>query len=154
MENGSRTLIKGFECESFTITAIAMARNNVVTKEVMKKHYKGKFKHDHFFKISVHDDLDSFFEQTKNFRFIDPSVIGTFFLPKLTNEELLLLKNKDENYLKLYAEYHFGQNPDVDETEMMKSKSKSKFAYCLCQRISRSFSSFTLHASSSKPMVP
>ena len=62
-----------------------------------------------------------------------------FFLPMLTDEELILLENKDENYLRLYADFHSGDNPDVDEADMIESQSKSKFAYCLCFRISGYF---------------
>ena len=48
-----------------------------------------------------------------------------FFLPMLTDEELILLENKDENYLRLYADFHSGDNPDVDEGDMIESLSKS-----------------------------
>ena len=75
----------------------------------------------------------------------DPTIIypcvSTFFLPKLTDDELLLLENKDENYLKMYSDFHMGHDPDVKEADMLKSKSKSKFAYCLCERSSGYFSS-------------
>ena len=130
-------IMAGTKLMSLTFTMISMIRMNVITKEVMKDFYKGKIQDCFGFNgWSVQDDLDRFFDQTKNFQFIDPSTAFMFFLPKLTDDELILLRNKDENYLKLYADFHFDKNPDVNEAEMIKSKSKSKFAYCMCFRIS------------------
>ena len=132
--------MENLKLNSLIFTAVVMVRSHIVTKKVMKEYYKGEFdNNDGFDKLSVQDDLDSFFDQASTFYFVNPSTAGMFFLPMLTDEELLLLENKDENYLKLYADYHYGENPDVDEADMIESQSKSKFAYCMCFRFSGSF---------------
>ena len=137
-------ILNAIKLKSLMITVISMERNSVITKEVMKDCYKGIFHKPYklgFDRMSVHDDLDLLFEQTKYGQIINPSYSSVYFLPKLTDDELLLLKNKNKDYLKTFSIFHHGQNPDVDVAEMIKSKSKSKFAYCMCTRISRRFSS-------------
>ena len=132
-------IMKDLNLRSLTFTMIFMDRSHIVTKKVMKDYYKGQYQDMRGFdKLSVQDDLDDFYDQAKTFHFVDSSA-GMFFLPMLTDEELILLENKDENYLRLYADFHSGDNPDVDEADMIESQSKSKFAYCLCFRISGYF---------------
>ena len=141
-----------FDLKWLMFTMVSMSRINVVTKEVMKDYYKGKsiFHAKNWDQMSVHDDLELFYEQSKSGPSIYPLSIYpliygiypntvTFCFPKLTDEELLLLKNKDVDYLKTYCDFHMGENPDVKEADMLKSKSKSKFAYCLCTRSSGYF---------------
>ena len=45
------------------------------------------------------------------------------FTPKLTEEELELVKRKDTTYLQTFGE----KNPDVTETQMKLSESDSKY---------------------------
>ena len=47
----------------------------------------------------------------------------TYFLPKLTEEELELVERRDASYLQTFSYL----NPDVKETEMMLSDSDSKY---------------------------
>ena len=134
-------IMENLKLKSLIFTMVFMFRNHIVTKEEMKDFYKGKFEDDKGFdKLSVQDDLDSFFDQANTFYFVDASTAGMFHLPMLTDEELTYLENKDENYLRLYADFHTGENPDVDALSMIKSQSKSKFAYYMCLRFSGSFS--------------
>ena len=49
--------------------------------------------------------------------------VQTYFLPKLTQEELELVQRRDTSYLKTFSSWY----PDVDKTEMMLSESDSKY---------------------------
>ena len=136
-------MMKKYKIKSWIFTIISMFKNRLVTKEVMADYYKGRFKDENDFdKASVHDDLETFFEGINlenDIESVVPPPLGMFCLPKLTEEELILVKNKDEEYLRGFGEFHGTGNPDVDEHEMKLSESKSKFAYCMCLRISSRF---------------
>ena len=73
-------------------------------------------------KDSVNDDLESLFENIRLGKEPDEKV-ETYFLPKLTEEELELVEKRDPRYLQTFRSL----NPDVDETEMMLSESDSKY---------------------------
>ena len=75
---------------------------------------------------SVNDDLESFFEDLRLGKEPDEKVY-TYFLPKLTEEEMELVEQKETNYLKTFSEGFLGGNPDVPEAEMLLSESDSKF---------------------------
>ena len=72
---------------------------------------------------SVNEDLESFFEDL-NVAKAQKLWNITYFLPKLTDEEHKLIRNKDQHYFKTF---YFSTNPDVDEIQMRRSK--SKFVY-------------------------
>ena len=77
------------------------------------------------FKDSVNDDLESLFENVRLGK--EPNKYGfSYFLPKLTEEELKLVERRDTSYLQTFFGGQWG-NPDVDETEMMLSESDSKY---------------------------
>ena len=71
---------------------------------------------------SVTDDLESLFENIRLGEEPDKRAI-TYFLPKLTEEELELVERRDASYLQTLR----SNDPDVDETEMMLSESDSKY---------------------------
>ena len=75
-------------------------------------------------KDSVNDDLESLFENIRLGKEPDEEV-ETYFLPKLTEEELELVERRDTSYLDTFS----SGNPDVDETEMMLSESDSKYVF-------------------------
>ena len=81
------------------------------------------------YKDSVNDDLESFFQDLQLGKNISLFNI-TYFLPKLTKEELILVETKDEKYRKTFSLNLI----DVDETKMMMSESKSKFVAGFCLR--------------------
>ena len=54
----------------------------------------------------------------------------TYFLPKLTEEELELVERRDTSYLDTFTY----SNPDVEEAEMMLSESDSKYVHEFCRR--------------------
>ena len=100
-----------------------MWRYELITKEEMDNFCKGEMK----LKDSVNDDLESLFENIQLEKAPDEDVI-TYFLPKLTKEELELVERRDISYLRTFAGWVIdGENPDVDETEMMLFESDSKY---------------------------
>ena len=88
---------------------------------------------DFFWNESVQEDLESFFQQLtigKNER----SNVVTYFMPKLTNEELKSVEMKDEDHLQEYVWHVVGRPVDVDPDEMKKSESNSKYVSAKCVR--------------------
>ena len=82
---------------------------------------------------SVQDDLESFFEKLKIGK-EEREDIATYFLPKLTNEEMELVEMKDEEHLQEYV-WHFIERPvDVDAEELERSESDSKYVRAKCVR--------------------
>ena len=99
-----------------------MARRELITKEAMEKHCKAEILS--VVEDSVTDDLESLFEDLRLGK--EPNKIAaTYFLPKLTKEEMKLVERKETNYLQTF----WSQYPDVPEAEMMLSESDSKFVY-------------------------
>ena len=72
--------------------------------------------------LEVNDDLESFFEDLRLGNEPDDKVT-TYFLPKLTEEEMKLVGRKDTTYLLTFH----NSNPDVEEAEMLLSESDSKY---------------------------
>ena len=87
----------------------------------MESYCKG----EEFEKDSVNDDLESLFENIRLGKEPDECV-WTYFLPKLTEEELKLVERRDTSYLQTFLH---SLNADVNETEMMLSESDSKYIY-------------------------
>ena len=67
--------------------------------------------------------MESFFENIRLGKEPD-ELVETYFLPKLTEEELKLVERRDRSY---FQTFHSSSNPDVDETAMMLSQSDSKY---------------------------
>ena len=112
------------------LTSIHLQRLELITKEKMDSYCKG----EEYLKDSVNDDLESLFE---NIRLGKKSEIfvRTYFLPKLTEEELELIERRDTSYLQTFFDWFINkENPDVPETEMMLSKSDSKYVRGRAQR--------------------
>ena len=59
----------------------------------------------------------------------------SFFTPKLTDEELALVDERNQQHLDTYSKHYDGKNPDVDADEMKKSDSKSKYVHARCWRL-------------------
>ena len=119
------------------VTTIFMYRKDLITKEKMENYCKGN---DDFSKLSVNDDLESLFEDIRLGEEPDDEV-WTYFLPKLTKEELKLVEIKDASYLETFE----WPNPDVSEAEMKLSESDSKFVRGIGWR-----KTFTIEYSSSQ----
>ena len=107
---------------------------NLITKEKTKMAYEGKLKNDEnweYYDGSMNDDLESFFENLQLNIEVEYKVVGSFFLPKLTKDELKLVEKKNLEYLLSFA---YKTGADVDIEEMKKSNSKSKYIHCYCFR--------------------
>ena len=108
------------------VTRIYLYRWNLITKEEMESYCKGEKDE----KDSVNDDLESLFENIRLGK--EPNeFVHTYFLPKLTEEELELVERRDTSYLQTFA---LRNDADVDETEMMLSESDSKYVRGNCWR--------------------
>ena len=110
-----------------------MVRWKLVTKEKTKEAYEGKLKNDEEWKdhdVSINDDFETFFTNLQGQKEIENEWVYSFFLPKLTEEELKLVEDKNEQHLSTY----YLRNPDVDPEEMKRSDSKSKYVYGRCWR--------------------
>ena len=116
-----------YKIELFMLTVINMARNYLITKESMENYCKGG---DNSLRDSVNDDLESFFNDLQLGRKPNERA-ETYFLPKLTRDELKLIERKDASYLETF---YFDDLADVKELEMQLSESKSKFVYGTCLR--------------------
>ena len=122
--------LKHYSIKSVMVTLIFMRRWNIIKKEKMENFTLGK--EDQI--ESVNDDLDSMFEDIRLKK--EPSESNwTYFLPKLTQEELKLVATKDPNYFKTFQKAKLDPNyPDVIEAELKLSESKSKFVEGNCER--------------------
>ena len=101
------------------LTILKMQRSRIITKEAMKKYSKG----EEDMKDSVNDDLESLFENLRLGKEIDDKNVYTYFLPKLTEDELDLVERQDASYLQTF----YRRDPDVKGNGMMFSESDSKF---------------------------
>ena len=79
--------------------------------------------------------MERFLINLQNQEEVKEEEVLSFFTPKLTNKELTLVQEGNEEHLKTYAEYFAGNNPDVNVEEMKKSDSKSKYIHGFCWRI-------------------
>ena len=130
-EDTFRSLIlegmKRYKIKSVMMTSVDMWRQNMITKEKMEKTYQGK--EDTHRKKSVNDDLESFLEDLRCGKEPDETV-STYFLPKLTEEELELVERKDRSFLRTFEL----RDPRVKKAESMLSESDSRFVYGLSWR--------------------
>jgi len=111
---------------------------NLVTKETVKKAAEGKLKNEPGWKDqeeSINDDLERFLINLQNQKKVKQEVVRSFFTPKLTNEELKFVREKNQDHLRTYWDHYDGENPDVDVEEMKKSDSKSKYVHGTCRRL-------------------
>ena len=111
--------MKKHKIKSVMVTRIYLWRYKLITKEKLERYCKG----EEWLKDSVNDDLESLFENIRLGKEPD-EYVRTYFLPKLTEEELELVERRDTSYLQTF---NLGNYADVDKTEMMLSESDSKY---------------------------
>ena len=114
--------MKKYKIRKVMMTIINMSRKNLITEEKMKNYCKGK----ELEKESINDDLDSFFEDIRLGK-QPKDWAGTYFLPKLTEEELKLVETKDSDFMETF---YSKMDADVTNAEMKLSESDSKFVHC------------------------
>ena len=96
------TKMRKYEIQSSILTNMEMWRLNLVTKEKVKKSYQGKLKNDEVWEygeVSINDDLEEFFINLRNQKEVKEEEVFSFFTPKLTNEELKLVQEGNEEHL-------------------------------------------------------
>ena len=133
------TKMKSYGIQSAVLTQLDMWRRKLVTKETVKKAYKGTMKTEKIwneYEGSINDDLETFFINLQDQKSLKKEVVPSFFTPKLTEEDMKLVEERNEEHLRSYT-LHFidKQNPDVDVDEMEKSNSRSKFVHVFCYRM-------------------
>ena len=127
--------MKNYGIRTAILTMLNMWRSNLVTKETVQQAYYGKLEDQIFWDKgkSINDDLDDFFIKLENNE-IEDEWVNTFLTPMLTEEELKLVEEKNEEHLSTYSDHFHGGNPDVDLEEMKKSDSASKYVHGPCMR--------------------
>ena len=121
--------MKKYKIKSLMVTNIGMNREHLITNEKMLKYCNGK---DLDEKESINDDLESLFEDLRLEK--EPDEYNqTYFLPRLTEEDLDLVESKDPSYFASFS-MPSGGSPDVVEYEMKASESNSKFVQVTCSR--------------------
>ena len=122
---------------------------------------KGKLGTNGFYTQSVHDDLEEHFQKLRK-GIVKEENVFTFCFPKLDENEMIQIMNKNEDFLKTFYKYYLGENPDVPENQMVLSESKSKFSMVACSRHTfrlgkdetSSFSDFVHHMGKLKQFYP
>ena len=129
--------MRKYGIQSAILTTLFIIRWKLVTKEKVKQAYEGKLKNDEDwegYEQSIHDDFETFFENLQCPKEVKNEEVLSFFLPKLTEDEMKLIEQNDELHFATYLEHYCGRNPDVDAEEMKKSDSKSKYVHGQCFR--------------------
>ena len=127
--------MRKYEIQSSILTMLYMKRLNLVTKEKVKKAYKGELKNDWDDEEgSINDDLERFWINLQNQKEVNYEDVWSFFTPKLTNEELKFVQEGNKEHLNTYWFHILKKNPDVDVEEMKQSDSKSKYVHGRCRR--------------------
>ena len=120
--------MRKFGIQSSILTMLHMRRFRLVTKETTKKAAEG------WKEGSINDDLDRFFSDLQNQTEVKKERVPSFFMPKLTNKELRLVREGNREYLHTYVDSFNSKNPDVGAEEMQQSNSKSKYVHARCCR--------------------
>ena len=139
-EDKLRSLIlegmKKYGIQSVMLTIMFMARDKLITNEKMKSYCKGNVATRQ--KDSVNDDLESFLKDLRLGKNPNERVF-TYFLPKLTEEEMNLIEVKDKSYLQNFSfkdpvkeTRNLFKDP-LKETQNL-SESDSKFVSGWCER--------------------
>ena len=125
-----------FGIRSLVLTTLNMRRSKLVTNEKVKKAYKGELQkhYSSWEEGSINDDLEKFIINLQNKNEMKEEFVSSFFTPKLKNEEMKLIRDRNLKHLMTYEFYDDGMNPDVDVEEMKKSDSKSKYVHVNCER--------------------
>ena len=116
------------------LTTLYMRRRILITNEKSKEAAEGKLKNEPIwedYEGSINEDLESFINNLHNSNEISDEEVRSFFMPKLTNEELKLVEEKNKQHMMTYW---LGFGADVDVEEMERSDSTAKFVHSSCLR--------------------
>ena len=99
--------------KSSILTILKMWRRNLITKEKVKKAYRGELKNDKDWEIyegSISDDLEESIINLQNQNELkNEEEVHSFFLSKLTKKELKLVQEGNEEHLKTGIHATLGQ---------------------------------------------
>ena len=126
--------MREYGIQSSILTMLRMHRENLITKEKSKQAAEGKLKNEpgwRDYEGSINDDLDLFINNLQNSNEVEDEDVESFFLPKLTEEELELVEEKNREHMMSYV-WRF--DADVDVEEMKQSDSKDKYVRSTCLR--------------------
>ena len=165
--------MKKFEIQSSMLTIFRMERICLITEETAKAASEGKMYGAYEWTVydeeqrSFNDDFEKLllncqyeYKPRSKGKRIEEVNRYSFFTQKLTEEELKLVEDKNEDHLKTYKDYP-DYNPDVNDEwkksldrildrkhdndveeiwreEMKKSDSKSKYVHARCRRLTYS----------------
>ena len=121
--------------QSSILTTLSMHRIYLITKEKSKEAAEGKLKNDprwEHYEGSINEDLESFINNLQNSNEVKDEYVRSFFLPKLTEEELKLVEEKNYEHMMSYL-WKF--DADVGIEEMKQSDSKDKYVRSTCNRL-------------------
>ena len=127
--------MKKYGIQSSILSTLNMLRINLITKEKSIQAAEGKLKNDEdweHYEGSINDDLDLFINNLQNSNEIRDETVWSFFLPKLTEEELELVEEKNYEHMMSYG---YELDADVGIEEMKQSDSTDKYVHCECVRI-------------------
>ena len=125
--------LRKYGIRSAILTTLSLERYELITKEKSKAAYAGKLKNYWWNENgSITEDLESFLNNLHIQEKIETEAVLSFFLPKLMQNELKLVKEKDLDYMRT-----FFVRRDVDPEEMKKSKSKDKYIHAHCFRLTK-----------------
>ena len=126
------TKMRKFGIQSSIVTHLHMRRRRLVTKETAKKAAERKLWSN--YRGSINVDLERFLSNLQNQTEVKEEFVKSFFTPKLTNEEMKLVQERNEEHLHSYVDSFNSVNPDVGFEEMEQSNSKSKYVHGHCWR--------------------
>ena len=135
--------MKKHKIKSVMWTSINLYKQNLITKEEMDRYCKGEEYEMYLFssrrdKDLVNQDLESLFRNIRLGKELD-EYRWSYFLPKLTEEELELVERRDRSFLQTFSQ----PNPDMAKFHMrfsesegrwIPSKSDSIYVYGLARR--------------------
>ena len=135
--------MKNYGIKSSILTVLHQCRNGLIIKEKTKQAYKGELKNCPkwaSYEVSVNNDLESLLKYLGTGDTIKEQKVRSFFLPKLTDEELKALKERKSPGLYDHLRTndpipiwsHFVG--DINPEEMKKSKSSDRYLRSKCWR--------------------
>ena len=103
--------MKKYKIGKVMLTIIHGWRHLLITKESMENYCNGKEDQ----KQSVNDDLETFSEDIRLGKELNEFIV-TYFLPKLTSEELDLVERKDNDFMQTFT---IGMNANQEFERML-----------------------------------
>ena len=121
---------------SAILTILDMWRENLISKEKVKRKYRVAYKAElqnkkRNFKnrLSVNDDLESFDNNLQNPHTKPKTeLIESFLTQKLTTEELKLVEERNEDYLELFFNYNCPGGGSFDKGSLLFQKDMKKIS--------------------------